>query len=192
MLVDACSGQGEPGRTNQRSKSSSTGIRVGDSSGADQLQSSSSGSTLASARSSLAVGALESTSSSDSDDWQSIPSYDGGVLLRENKPFVAGIAGTPFFMAPELFKHQGQRASDYWSLGVTLFWLAAGKMPFEGMTSRQQLMAARRGQVSWRLLPADLSPACVDLLRGLLEPAAKLRYDATILACHPFLAPNML
>jgi len=112
------------------------------------------------------------------------------VLLRENKPFVAGIAGTPFFMAPELFKHQGQRASDYWSLGVTLFWLAAGKMPFEGMTSRQQLMAARRGQVSWRLLPADLSPACVDLLRGLLEPAAELRYDATILACHPFLAPE--
>lgn len=62
-------------------------------------------------------------------------------------------------------------------------------MPFEGMTSKQQLVAARKGLVSWHLLPRDLSPGCVDLLRGLLEPEARFRYDAVALACHPFLVP---
>ena len=109
---------------------------------------------------------------------------------REKQPFVAGIAGTPLFMAPELFKHQGQRASDYWSLGVTLFWLLAGRMPFEGIGASTQLSAAKAGRVSWHLLPNDLSHECLDLLRGLLEVRVEKRYNASVLAAHPWLLPR--
>ena len=41
-------------------------------------------------------------------------------------------AGTPFYMAPELFQDSGVHSfySDFWSLGCVLFELATGKPPF--------------------------------------------------------------
>ena len=113
-----------------------------------------------------------------------------GTIQREKEPFIAGAVGTPLFMAPELHDHQGQVASDYWSMGVTLFWLIAGRLPFLGYSGDSLRRAGRYGHVSWRLLPANCSPECADLLRGLLEPKPHLRYDAKILASHPFLMPE--
>ena len=41
-------------------------------------------------------------------------------------------AGTPYYMAPELFQDNGVHSfySDFWSLGCVLFELATGKPPF--------------------------------------------------------------
>jgi len=63
-------------------------------------------------------------------------------------------------------------------------------MPFIGPTKKDQLDASKRGRVSWRFLPPGLSHECLDLLRGLLEPKAELRYDAAVLAAHPWLLPG--
>jgi len=63
-------------------------------------------------------------------------------------------------------------------------------MPFVGLTRKDQLAASKIGRISWRFLPPGLSHECLDLLRGLLEPKAELRYDGAVLAAHPWLLPG--
>jgi serine/threonine protein kinase len=45
--------------------------------------------------------------------------------------------GTPGFLAPELIRRKGGHSfrSDVWAMGVTLYYLLVGKMPFEGANS---------------------------------------------------------
>ena len=47
---------------------------------------------------------------------------------RANRPF--SIAGTPWYMAPEVLDGLTQVKSDVWSLGITLIELADRRNPF--------------------------------------------------------------
>lgn len=42
------------------------------------------------------------------------------------------VAGTPYYMAPEMINHSYGKQSDIWSLGVILFTLVSGYLPFQG------------------------------------------------------------
>lgn len=51
---------------------------------------------------------------------------------NNNLDFSATPAGAPGYMAPESFYHQYSPASDLYGLGVILFEMATGSLPFEG------------------------------------------------------------
>ena len=42
------------------------------------------------------------------------------------------IAGTPYYMAPEVLKGSYNDKADMWSLGVLLYTLVSGYLPFQG------------------------------------------------------------
>lgn len=67
------------------------------------------------------------------------------------------VAGTPAYLAPELFDgHPPTRASDIYSLGVLVYYLATGSYPFDGRTFAD-IERQRRQHVPRRAL-RDLRP----------------------------------
>ncbi|KAF2474264.1 kinase-like protein [Lindgomyces ingoldianus] len=109
------------------------------------------------------------------------------MFEKESEMKTAKSAGSPAFMPPELCvaKH-GQvsgKAADIWSMGVTLFCLLFGRIPFE-KTGMIDLYQSIRNDVP------DLGPKCTEDLRDLLlrvlekEPNKRIRMDE--LREHPW------
>jgi serine/threonine protein kinase len=57
--------------------------------------------------------------------------------------FAQTMTGTPLYMAPEIWHNQPYRtAADIWSLGCTIYQMAALKPPFHAARSVAQLLYA--------------------------------------------------
>jgi serine/threonine protein kinase len=90
-------------------------------------------------------------------------------------------AGSPAFMAPELVsvdRHTySGKAADIWSMGVTLFCLCFGRLPFVGESILDVYSAIREAPLSVPDENAD--PRLVDLLERMLtkEPEKRMKME---------------
>ena len=97
-------------------------------------------------------------------------------------PSMTQACGTITFTAPEVLSGNGYgKEVDCWSLGVILFLLVRGQLPFDGQTAEEVKLKALQGISQAAMDPSqpiwcDTSPECRDLIRGLLtvDPAARL------------------
>ena len=55
---------------------------------------------------------------------------DFGLAIASRKKYLTNMAGTPDYMAPGVIKGQYQSKADIWSLGVVLYMLVSGYLPF--------------------------------------------------------------
>jgi serine/threonine-protein kinase len=88
------------------------------------------------------------------------------------------IAGTPFYLAPEIF--QGQPAtpqSDVYSLGVLLFHLLTRSFPVRGATLEDLRHGHEQGhRADLRALAPDVPPALARVVQRAIDPRAEARY----------------
>lgn len=72
------------------------------------------------------------------------------------------LRGTPYYMAPEIVMGRpGQMASDLWSVGVVLYQMLSGRLPFPGRTTEALFLAIQNAT------PSPLPDATPSLLAGL-------------------------
>ncbi|WP_233842675.1 protein kinase [Dyella sp. 2HG41-7] len=112
---------------------------------------------------------------------------DFGIAERRTtrpRPIVAEakeIGGTPNYMSPE--RLQGKRAdprSDLYSLGVLLFWLVTGRLPWSYTGDVERLVRQRRRLPEPPIKPRDPAtpPVLIDIIRTLMAPSPDDRYQS--------------
>ena len=94
--------------------------------------------------------------------------------------------GSPPYAAPELFveDHYLGPAVDIWALGILLFFLTTGTMPFRAPTVASLKAAILEGRFS---CPASLSPHCQSLISGILRRKSSSRLNMGQIIDHPWL-----
>ncbi|VDP43774.1 unnamed protein product [Schistosoma curassoni] len=100
-------------------------------------------------------------------------------LIKETNQQLTTFCGSPAYAAPELFESKSYRGGpvDMWALGIVLFFMLTGLLPFNGTTVGQvrRLVLNNCG-----LQPPDyLSPAAADLYRNLTTRQPDLRPTAS-------------
>ncbi|CAI5500520.1 unnamed protein product [Closterium sp. Naga37s-1] len=105
-----------------------------------------------------------------------------------------GFAGSPFYVAPEVLARRSYDTSaDMWSLGVVLYSLLAGDLPFVGDTEKKVFRAITKGRLNLQAPPwPSVSAPAKALIRRLLDPAPASRLSAPLLLQHPWLAHTPL
>ncbi|KAA0177757.1 hypothetical protein FNF27_00929 [Cafeteria roenbergensis] len=123
---------------------------------------------------------------------------DGGMAVKVidfglSNTFVQGstlttACGSPAYASPEMILRvaggYNPRKSDLWSLGVVLFAMVAGCLPFEHDNTAalyDQILNAR-----YRC-PSHLSPACKDLISRILVIDPRRRFGAEEVRRHPWM-----
>ncbi|RKU43555.1 hypothetical protein DL546_002422 [Coniochaeta pulveracea] len=119
---------------------------------------------------------------------------DFGVSEMFDKPNnmrTSKTAGSPAFLAPELCvaKHGDVdgRAADIWSMGVSLYCLRYGRIPFEAPVIVEMYDAIRNQEVKF---PPDEDPEFVELMHRLLEKDPEKRITMEELRGHPWVVKD--
>ncbi|KAJ8561691.1 hypothetical protein ON010_g7992 [Phytophthora cinnamomi] len=106
--------------------------------------------------------------------------HDGGRLLRT-------ACGSPCYAAPEMIQGRMYHGpiADMWSLGVVLFAMVCGFLPFED--SNTNLLYKKILSANYKM-PTFLSANAQDLIRRILETDPEKRYTVDKIRQHPWLA----
>jgi len=100
-------------------------------------------------------------------------------------------AGSPAFMAPELcVARHGDvsgTAADIWSMGVTLYCLIYGRLPFPKSNVIELFEAIKNDPVSYQ---PDTNPELLDLLQKMLTKDPANRITIEQMRSHPWVTKN--
>lgn len=105
--------------------------------------------------------------------------------FSKNDPFLQTTCGSPAYVAPEIIKEKPYTsAADIWSLGVLLYAMVAGHLPFNGDNISMMLQEILNSKPQ---IPKSLSPNLRELISRLLikEPGARITLQQIIE--HPWL-----
>ncbi|KAK9797369.1 hypothetical protein WJX73_005899 [Symbiochloris irregularis] len=96
--------------------------------------------------------------------------------------------GTPEFTAPEIIQGKEYNGSsvDIWSLGVILYEMLMGQVPFKGSTQAALFKAICKG--FYLSLPSALSAPCRELVARMLTTDPEVRISIEKVELHPWIS----
>ena len=94
---------------------------------------------------------------------------DFGLSKVQTGDKLGELAGTPLYMAPEVISGSYGKEADMWSLGVLLYTLVSGYLPFYEKSTEEVFRKIKLGQWQFPRNPFDkVTPECKDLIKKLL------------------------
>ncbi|RFU35908.1 hypothetical protein B7463_g448, partial [Scytalidium lignicola] len=113
------------------------------------------------------------------------------MFEKQSDMRTAKSAGSPAFLPPELcVARHGDisgRAADIWSMGVSLYCLRFGRIPFERSGVLELYEAIKNDNI---VFEQDTEPEFLDLMRRLLEKDPEKRITMEELRNHPWVTKN--
>ena len=94
------------------------------------------------------------------------------------------VAGTPYYLAPEVLTGFYGFECDIWSLGVVLYQLMSGRMPFVGNSSYDLFRAIKEDDVD---MPYHFNDNLKDLIEKMLKKNPKERITPKDALNHPWI-----
>lgn len=108
--------------------------------------------------------------------------------FNENTAIFSSLCGSPAYVAPEVATGRSYTtASDVWSLGVMLYGMLCGKLPFTGKTVQMQL---QRIAFTEPYYSSKLGAAVKDLLQKILTKDQNKRITIKQIAQHEWSSNN--
>jgi serine/threonine protein kinase/formylglycine-generating enzyme required for sulfatase activity len=103
------------------------------------------------------------------EDGTEIPAIMHGALPDQRATETGTILGTPYYMAPEAWRGEASYAADVYSLGVVLYELCTGRVPFHDVP-RDELRRALQERDAPRLsqVAPQVPPAFAAVIEGCL------------------------
>ena len=89
------------------------------------------------------------------------------------------LSGSPYYMAPEVFLQNYNSKIDIWSMGVVLYIMLSGKVPFPGRTEPEIIYNVIKGEFHFDYGAfKGVSEECKDLIKNCLVREYESRYTA--------------
>ena len=112
----------------------------------------------------------------------------GEAVFFEMGEYHQEAAGAPDYCSPEVLQASYlPMVADMWSLGVTLFAMLSGQLPFTGPTRELTFQRIRDQELDINPLQGQCSQQGVDLVRRLLTRDTGKRLTARQVLAHPWL-----
>mgnify|MGYP002632395295 CR=1 FL=1 len=108
----------------------------------------------------------------------------GFAICNRKKKSSMDIAGTPYYIAPEVLSGKYGKECDLWSLGVVLYQLLTGKMPFDGETAEDVFERIKLGQFQ---MPEHFSDNVKDIINKMIVVDTDKRITALDAMNHPWI-----
>jgi len=124
-------------------------------------------------------------------DHAEVKLIDFGLAKEMDDQVARSFLGTRGYLAPEMLQRIAyDKAIDIWALGIIVFVLLCGCLPFDDDSSRIASESAARVKFTLRFPPwaTNLSSSAQDLLHKLLDVNPKTRYTAEQALNHPWVS----
>lgn len=108
----------------------------------------------------------------------------------ENEIILKTLCGTSNYLPPEILRHEPYSGSqvDVWCLGIILFSMVAGRLPFDAEDNEILFASIVEGSFC---MPATFSPKLQDMLRSIIDTDPKKRLTITRIMMHPWMIDDV-
>lgn len=90
------------------------------------------------------------------------------------------MSGSPYYIAPEVFLQKYNQKIDIWSMGVVLYIMLSGKVPFPGRSEPEIIQNVIKGDFHFNHAAFEkVTDGCKDLIKKCLVKDLEKRYSAT-------------
>ena len=98
------------------------------------------------------------------------------------------MSGSPYYIAPEVFLQKYSSKIDIWSMGVVLYIMLSGKVPFPGKSELEIIGNVIKGDFHFNHEPFQRhSPEAKNFLKSLISKDVDARLTAEEAFNHPWI-----